>query len=156
MMALFRQRLLVFVPTLIRDLQVMPFEASEVELEMVANNDGAFFKPHIDTFTGVSRQASDRILSAVYYFNAEPKAFAGGVLRLYSLGTKAHEGSFSDVQPEQNMLVAFPSGSVRAQRVLAGIDPTATARALWLETQRSRTTGSAVRLADRDATNELA
>ena len=109
MEAWFRQRLLDLVPTLIRDLQVTPFEPSKVEAEMVANNDGAFFKRHIDTFTGDGRPASDRMLSAVYYFHAEPKAFAGGVLRLYSLDTKAHEGNFIDVQPEQNMLVAFPS-----------------------------------------------
>ena len=109
LMAVFRQRLLDLAPTLIRDLQVTPFEPSRVELEMVANNEGAFFKRHIDTFTGNRRQASDRMLSAVYYFHAEPKAFAGGVLRLYSLDTKAHEGTFIDVQPEQNMLLAFPS-----------------------------------------------
>lgn len=104
----FAKRLLDFVPTLIADLRVTPFEPSNVELELVANNDGAFFKRHIDTFVGDARQTSDRMLSAVYYFHAEPKAFAGGALRLYSFGTKEHE-DFADVQPEQNMLLAFPS-----------------------------------------------
>ena len=50
MQAMLRQRLLDFVPTLIGDLRVTPFEPSKVELELVANNDGAFFKRHIDTF----------------------------------------------------------------------------------------------------------
>jgi Rps23 Pro-64 3,4-dihydroxylase Tpa1-like proline 4-hydroxylase len=109
MMAVFRQRLLDFIPTLIADLRVTPFEPSKVELELVANNDGAFFKQHIDTFMGEARQASDRVLSTVYYFHAEPKAFSGGALRLYSLDTKEDEGNFADVQPEQNMLLAFPS-----------------------------------------------
>jgi SM-20-related protein len=109
MMAVFRQRLLDFVPTLIADLRVTSFEPSNVELELVANNDGAFFKRHIDTFMGEARQASDRVLSTVYYFHAEPKAFSGGALRLYSFGTKEHEGNFADVQPEQNMLLVFPS-----------------------------------------------
>jgi SM-20-related protein len=109
MKAVFRQRLLNFVPTLIGDLRVTPFEPSEVELELVANNDGAFFKRHVDTFMGDARKASDRVLSAVYYFYAEPKAFSGGVLRLYEFGTKENEGNFADIQPEQNTLLAFPS-----------------------------------------------
>src|SRR5262245_21227594 len=75
LMAIFRQRILDLVPALVRDLRVTPFEPSEVELEMVANNDGAFFARHIDTFTGETREASDRLLSVVYYFHAEPKAF---------------------------------------------------------------------------------
>ena len=108
MRAVFRRRLLNFVPTLIADLRVTSFEPSGVELELVANNDGAFFKRHVDTFMG-SRQASDRVLSTVYYFHAEPRAFSGGALRLYSFDTKEDEGNFADVQPEQNMLLAFPS-----------------------------------------------
>jgi Rps23 Pro-64 3,4-dihydroxylase Tpa1-like proline 4-hydroxylase len=102
------RRLLDLVPTLIRDLRVTPFEPSRVELELVANNDGAFFKRHIDMHIGATRLASDRLLSAVYYFHAEPKAFSGGALRLYSFGA-ADKGSFADVQPEQNTLLVFPS-----------------------------------------------
>ena len=109
MKPILRQRLLDFVPTLIADLRVTPFEPSKVELELVANNDGAFFKEHIDTFMGDARKASDRVLSAVYYFHAEPKAFAGGALRLYSFDKKEDEENFTDVQPEQNMLLVFPS-----------------------------------------------
>jgi Rps23 Pro-64 3,4-dihydroxylase Tpa1-like proline 4-hydroxylase len=109
MTAVFRQRLLDFLPTLIADLRVTSFKPSKVELELVANNDGAFFKQHIDTFMGDARQASDRVLSAVYYFHAEPKAFSGGALRLYSFDTKEDGGNFADVQPEQNMLLVFPS-----------------------------------------------
>ena len=111
MKALLRQRLLDLVPALIRDLRVTPFEPSKVELELVAHNDGAFFKRHIDTFVGDERRAmaSDRLLSAVYYFHAEPKAFSGGALRLYPLAEKEDESNFADVQPEQNTLLAFPS-----------------------------------------------
>jgi Rps23 Pro-64 3,4-dihydroxylase Tpa1-like proline 4-hydroxylase len=108
MESLLRLRLLDFVPTLIRELRMTPFEPSEVELELVANNHGAFFKQHIDTLTRDGRQPSDRMLSAVYYFHTEPKGFTGGALRLSSLGTDSHD-SGTDVQPEQNMLLAFPS-----------------------------------------------
>jgi Rps23 Pro-64 3,4-dihydroxylase Tpa1-like proline 4-hydroxylase len=109
LMAVLRQRVLDVVPTLIADLRVTPFEPCGVELDLVANNDGAFFKRHIDTFLGDARKPSDRVLSVVYYFHAEPKAFSGGALRLYSFGRTEHECAFADVQPEQNMLVAFPS-----------------------------------------------
>jgi SM-20-related protein len=107
--AVLRQRLLDFVPTLIGDLRVTPFEPFEVELELVANNDGAFFKSHIDTAVGGARKASDRVLSAVYYFHDEPKAFSGGALRLYSFAAKQDGNNFVDIQPEQNTLLAFPS-----------------------------------------------
>ena len=109
MEAMLRQRMLDLVPTLIRDLRVTRFEPSKVTLELVAHNDGAFFKRHIDTVIGDAHRASDRALSAVYYFYAVPKAFSGGVLRLYPFGAKEDDGHFADVQPEQNTLLAFPS-----------------------------------------------
>ena len=109
MMALLRQRVLDFVPTLIRDLRVTPFEPSKVTLELAAHNDGGFYKRHMDTFIGDARGASDRLLSAVYYFHAEPKAFSGGALRLYPFEAKKDEDNFADVLPVQNTLLAFPS-----------------------------------------------
>ena len=111
MMPVLRQRVLDLVPALIRDLRVTPFEPSATELELVASNDGAVFKRHIDTFTGDKRDGSDRLVSAVYYFHAEPKAFSGGALRFYPFPFVAEDidSNFDDVQPEQNTLVAFPS-----------------------------------------------
>lgn len=108
---LFRQSIINLVPTMVRNLRTTPFEPSEVvlELELVANNDGAFFEPHTDTFTGKRRQGGDRVLSAVYYFHAEPKAFSGGALRLYPFGGKKDKNAFVDVEPEQNTLLVFPS-----------------------------------------------
>jgi SM-20-related protein len=107
--AILRHRLLNLVPTLINDLRVTSFEPCKVTLELVAHNDGAFYKRHIDTAIGDARKASHRALSAVYYFHTEPKAFSGGSLRLYPFGAQEAEGNFIDVQPEQNTLVAFPS-----------------------------------------------
>ena len=43
---------------------------------------------------------SHRIINAVYYFYALPRAFTGGPLRLHSLATKAEAGSFVDIEPE--------------------------------------------------------
>ena len=109
METMLRQRVLDLFPTLIRDLRVPQFEPSEITIELVAHNDGAFFKRHIDMFVGDERGAHDRLLTAVYYFHAEPKAFSGGALRLYSFGVEEDESSFVDVWPEQNTLLAFQS-----------------------------------------------
>jgi hypothetical protein len=106
--ALLRQGLLDFVPTLTADLRMTPFEHPKSNLgwspTMMERSSSA-----IDTATG---NGSDRMLSAVYYFYAEPKAFTGGALRLYSFGMDARDGNFTDVQPEQNMLLVFPSSWV--------------------------------------------
>lgn len=97
METMLRQRVLDLVPTLTRDLRVPQFEPSEITAELVAHNDGAFFKRHSDRFYGAERGAHDRLLTAEYYFHAEPKAFSGGALRLYSFSVEEDESSFVDV-----------------------------------------------------------
>jgi len=104
-----RQRMLALTPLLIRDLRVTSFEPYDIETELVASNDGAFFVSHIDTFTGDERTEVERMVSAVYYFHAEPKMFSGGALRLHAPFKRAGAIKFVDVQPEQNTLVVFPS-----------------------------------------------
>jgi SM-20-related protein len=106
--AMFHQRVLDLVTTLIADLRVTPFEPSKLSLELVANNNGAFFTRHVDTYLGEVRKATDRALSVVYYFHVEPKAFSGGAFRLYGFGTN-DAGNFVDIEPDQNTLLAFPS-----------------------------------------------
>ena len=59
-------------------------EKADVELELVAHNDGAFYARHIDTATGEDSNQV-RVLSGVYYFHAKPKAFTGGALRLFAI-----------------------------------------------------------------------
>jgi Rps23 Pro-64 3,4-dihydroxylase Tpa1-like proline 4-hydroxylase len=100
-----RQRMLALTPVFIRDLRVTSFQPHDIETELVASNDGAFFVSHIDTFTG----GVERLVSAVYYFHAEPKMFSGGALRLHTPFKRAGEIDFIDVEPEQNTLVVFPS-----------------------------------------------
>src|SRR5262249_35573838 len=106
MKALLRERMLELAPAVIRDLGLKPFAPSDIQLELVASNDGAFFTSHVDTFYGNGRAGGDRLVSAVYYFHKEPKAFSGGALRIHP--TLDHD-TLEDVQPEQNTLVAFPS-----------------------------------------------
>jgi SM-20-related protein len=95
------------VPKLIAQLQVTPFEASGFESELVAHGDGAFYKRHTDTQVARYHDVKEiRVLSCVYYFRAEPKAFSGGALRLYAIG---RGGNYVDIAPERNTLLVFPS-----------------------------------------------
>jgi SM-20-related protein len=105
----FKAKILDLVPTLISRLHVSPFEASGLETELVAHGDGAFYKQHIDTRTDSHKDAKQvRVLSGVYYFNAEPKAFTGGALRLHAIGGKSGE-NLVDIEPVRNSLLVFPS-----------------------------------------------
>lgn len=93
---------------------------TSLELELAAHGDGAYYRPHIDIPVGADRQplganpGEDRVLSAVYYFYAEPRAFSGGQLRLYPFGpTPTLAGprptKHVELEPVRNSLVAFPS-----------------------------------------------
>jgi SM-20-related protein len=92
-------------PGLIAELGMSPTPISQIELQLVAHGDGAFYKRHIDTETA-GKPRAPRILSGVVYFHREPKGFSGGALRLYAIGDEAR---FVDVEPERNALVVFPS-----------------------------------------------
>lgn len=110
--SIIRERVMPLVPDLIQELGLTPFQPSGLEIEMVAHGDGAFYKWHIDTFTGTGRSklGSDRLISLVYYFYREPKSFTGGALRLYPLPkVDGSRGEHIDIVPEQDMAVAFPS-----------------------------------------------
>jgi SM-20-related protein len=102
-----RSKILALVPELVARLRATPVDKPRLELELVAHNDGAFYKRHIDTQTASERE-NIRVLSGVYYFHAEPKAFSGGALRLYAIGDPAAQ-TFVDIEPTQNTLLVFPS-----------------------------------------------
>jgi SM-20-related protein len=105
-----KSKVLGFLPELIAQLQVTPFEPSWLETELVAHGDGAFYKRHIDTQTAAQYENFHhiRVLSGVYYFFVEPKTFSGGALRLYAIGGNA-EQNFIDIAPQRNSLLVFPS-----------------------------------------------
>ena len=107
----FRQRMLGAVPELARGLGMAPFEVERIQLSLIAYNDGDFYREHVDTEPsrdrGDAERAGDRVLSAVYYFHREPKAYSGGALRLHAFNPASDR--FEDVAPEQNSLVAFAS-----------------------------------------------
>lgn len=78
------------------------YDFHDLEMQIAAHNDGAFFRRHNDSYKGWNL---NRVISAVYYFHREPCGFTGGALRLYPL---TGEGN-ADVAPTHNSLVVFPS-----------------------------------------------
>jgi Rps23 Pro-64 3,4-dihydroxylase Tpa1-like proline 4-hydroxylase len=114
-------RLLHHLPHIIEDLGVAPFAPGRIEFEMAVHNDGDRFVLHTDTYRGDARpEDGDRMLSGVYYFHREPKAFGGGELRLYRFGaTRAAPSDFVEVEPEQNTLAIFPSWAPHEVRPVA-------------------------------------
>jgi SM-20-related protein len=104
-----KERILGLLPTLVERLRVKPPEQPRLETQLVAHGDGAFYKQHIDTQTAFYQERDRiRILSGVYYFHAEPKAFTGGALRLYAIGGREGE-NFIDLEPARNSLLVFLS-----------------------------------------------
>lgn len=104
-----KEKIFAIFPDLIARLQVTPFASPRLETELVAHGDGAFYKRHIDTETANYENVDKiRVLSGVYYFFSEPKAFSGGALRLYAIGGNS-EQNFIDIEPERNSLLVFPS-----------------------------------------------
>lgn len=99
-------KVLGLVPDLVDKLRLTPVQALKLELQLVAHNEGAFYKRHIDIQTA-SHRNHVRVLSAVYYFHSEPKGFSGGALRLYAIGGR--NAPFVDIVPERNSLLVFPS-----------------------------------------------
>lgn len=107
---LLRKRLLKLMPDIMRQLDSTPFLVSQVEMQMTAHGDGCFYKIHNDSG---SPETETRVLSYVYYFHQEPKAYSGGGLRVYEtdLYGPATDPSdlFEDFIPTNNSIVLFDS-----------------------------------------------
>lgn len=95
-------------PAWIAALRVTLFALSDIELEMVAYNDGAHFALHSDTYTRDQKSRGDRMLSAIYYFHRQPKRFDGGYLRVHRIGAQPGDEGV-DIPPDDNSLVIFPA-----------------------------------------------
>lgn len=114
-----RDRIGLRVAGLVQALRVTPFDVSEIELELVAHNDGAHFARHEDIYAGAAHSPrGERMLSAVYYFHREPKRFSGGALRLHAFGA-GPEATGLDIQPDQGRLVTFPAWAPHEVRPVA-------------------------------------
>jgi SM-20-related protein len=95
-------RLRAAEPMLRERLGMGAYDFQDIELQIAAHNEGAFFCRHSDNYKG---WGLDRVISAVYYFHRKPCGFSGGALRIYPLTGEGHMA----VAPTHNRLVAFPS-----------------------------------------------
>ena len=92
-----------YLPGALPALHIPEFEVAALEIQLTNHNDGEYYRWHTDN--GTQRTAS-RVVTFVYYFHALPKRFTGGELVLYG-----HDGGTSVVEPDNDTLVLFGSGT---------------------------------------------
>jgi SM-20-related protein len=102
------------IPNLFAGLAVEPVEPALIELELSAHRDGDFFRPHIDTYVRKhsSDLPTDRAVTAVYYFHAQPRGFSGGEFAIHPFG----EGEPVLIEPKDNRLLAIPAFAIHEVR----------------------------------------
>jgi len=97
-------------PQIITHLAINNFAIGQVESQMTAHNHGNYYKIHNDSG---SPDSVTRVLTYVYYYNREPKAFSGGELVIYDSkienGYSVAANSSKVIQPTNNTIVFFPS-----------------------------------------------
>jgi Rps23 Pro-64 3,4-dihydroxylase Tpa1-like proline 4-hydroxylase len=108
--ALFRQRLLTFLPHVLHALSKQPFPVIDLEIQLTASNHAEFFRAHTDSDDDELR---GRELTFVYFFHREPRRFGGGELKIFdTVKTKSGPTAterFQLVYPLQNQVVFFLS-----------------------------------------------
>jgi SM-20-related protein len=117
MAPMLRQRLMERLPEIMKGTGYSGPQPTSLEFELNAYGEGGHFGAHMDVSAGPNRRpvgakpGEDRVISAVYYFYKEPKAFSGGALRLFPFVAGKHSTESNSVayEPQQNSLVAFPS-----------------------------------------------
>jgi len=96
------------MPEVMEQLRIGAFTVGKIDCQITANVDGSYFKAHTDAgHDGPIK----RVLTYVYYFNRDPKAFTGGELRIYDdelrNGKFVATESFQIVEPRNNSIVFF-------------------------------------------------
>jgi SM-20-related protein len=82
--------------------------ANSTQMEMVAHGDGAFYRPHTDTYAGDEyTPGGRRRMTMVYYLHRRPCRFTGGRLRLFDLGGEQS----IEIEPTHDSLLVFPSSA---------------------------------------------
>jgi len=100
----FVNRLKMHLPHITKSLGRPGFAFDEAEIQLTASNDGDFFRRHADADHN-EKAVANRVITFVYYFYREPKAYAGGDLLLYG----DSDQSVTAIEPVNNMLVSFLS-----------------------------------------------
>ncbi len=103
-------RILAITPFILTYLRLDSFNPSNIEIQLTQHNDGNYYKIHNDNG---SIDCANRILTYVYYFHLEPKAFSGGELVLYDNKIEnnfyVEADTYKKVTPQHNCIVFFPS-----------------------------------------------
>jgi SM-20-related protein len=95
----FRFRVRSMLGYVLPRLGLAPFAPTEIECQLTGHNDGHYFKAHNDSG---SPDTASRILTYVYYFHLEPKAYDGGEFRMLDGGEQL------DLVPAHNSILFFP------------------------------------------------
>jgi len=107
---LFVDRIMRFLPQVLRRINYPWFPVRHVELQLTESNTGDFFRVHSDNHSNAVRS---RAVTFVYYYHREPKPFQGGELNLwatrYEGDTPIAEGEPRVIPPAQNQMIFFPS-----------------------------------------------
>jgi SM-20-related protein len=103
-----RRKALALQTSLESTLGLLQAPANNTQMEMVAHGDGAFYRPHTDTYTGDEyTPGGRRRITMVYYFHRRPRRFTGGRLRLFDLGGEQS----IEIEPTHDSLLVFPSSA---------------------------------------------
>ena len=110
---LMSERIIFYLPRVLRALNHPFFDVSRVESQITASNDGDYFHIHNDN---THANWPSREITFVYFFHREPRPFQGGELMLYDTreGTPASTAAAlrKRVTPEQNCIIFFQSSSL--------------------------------------------
>ena len=102
------ERIRGVLPRVLDQFGIEEFPVTHVEAQITASNDGDFFRAHSDD---AQETIASRRITFVYFFQREPRQFAGGDLRLHDVREGApyvSAGSYQTVVPQQNQIVFFP------------------------------------------------
>ncbi len=105
------------LPHVRRELGVAWFPLGDIEHHLTAHGDGDHFALHADNATP---DTDRREVSAVYYFNRQPRRFTGGALRLFDTverdGVAEPADTHTDIDPADNSVVFFRSDAYHEVR----------------------------------------
>lgn len=101
---LFEARLMALLPHLRRELGIPRFDFGHLETQLTVHGDGDFFTAHRDEVHPGTDGA--RALTFVFYFNAMPREFEGGTLRLGPRAATETDERI-EIEPVSNSVVFF-------------------------------------------------
>lgn len=113
-----RNKIRQLMPAVCEALKI-PHCNGNIEAQLTSHNDNNFYKVHNDNG---SPDTAQRVLTFVYYFHRQPKAFSGGQLRIYD--HKVHNGyhyaadTYRTVEPTDNSVVFFASEEMHEVRMV--------------------------------------